>query len=170
MTAQPTQPLAPPLWQLVERMRALLAEVDEADGEVTAEVAAQLDALAPTLERKVEAYAGVYRQLEGEASACAAMAEHYTRRKERLLRQREQLRQRLCDGMRKMGLRKIEAPTATAAIQKSPPKLVITDENAARDRYPRVTVDVDKQALRAAVDAGECDCAHLEQSEYLRIK
>lgn len=168
----------PKLWEIVDAMRAVLARIDEADGEVTPEVDAELTALAPTLERKVEAYAGVYRQLEGEASACAAMAEHYTRRKERLMAQREQLRQRLYDGMKSMGLDRVKAPTATASIHDSPVKLVVTDEQAAiAAGWAKTVTILDRQRLKEALEADTCgaECArekyaHLEQSEHLRIR
>lgn len=161
--------------QLVDRMLELLAVVDECDGEVTPEIEAEFDALAPDLDAKAAAYSAVYRALEGQAAGDAAMAEMFTRRKERKLARRDALKRRLFDEMTRLGVRKLGGSTGGATIQKSAPALVLrANEVAIMQAGFRKTVEsVDRQVLRAAVEKGDAaamELAALEQSEHVRFR
>lgn len=168
---QEQRPLTLP--EIVSRYRELLHELELAGGEVTDEVAAELDALAPTLEDKVAAYAAVYRQLGRDAVACAEMSDHYGKRCVSLEKQRDGLQARLEASLRQLNLTRVKTPTATVWLQRaSKPRLVVKDEQAAISAgYWRDKRTLDTERLRADLERGEpCAFAELETTESLRIK
>lgn len=164
------------LYELVERMRLVLALVDERDGEIDDATGAELDALAASLDERVEAIAAVYRSLREESEACKRMAQPYLDRAKRKAQQAETLRLRLFAAMQECGRSKIETPTATASIQKSAPSVeLLVPEHEAPAKLParfletRTTVLKDK--LKSALQGGEAfDFARLVQGSHLRIR
>lgn len=164
-----------PLYMIADRILELLQAVDAADGEVTPDIAAQLDELTPTLDSKAEAYAIVYRALEAQASADAALAEYWTRRKEQKLAQRAALKQRLFAEMQRLGVTALGTPVAGARIQKSPPRLVLraSEADVMAAGYRRVVESVDRLRLLEALDAGDeiaKTLATLETGQHLRFR
>jgi hypothetical protein len=170
---KPISPLA--LYDLVERLRQIMGAVDDAEGEVCVELDLQLESLGVAFERKVEVYSGLITLLEAEASGCASLAERYQKRKESKLRLREQLRERLAGAMTALGQRKVATATATVYFQKSPPRMVLraNEIEVMAAGYKQTVESVDKQRLRADVEAGNetaLQLAALEQGETLRIR
>ncbi len=114
------------LMEIVEHFQSVLDEIDAADGEVTEETGAKLDALGLSLEAKGEGYAVIIGLLEEQATASRGLAKRYSERAGRKERQAKALKERLLLAMQATGRKKIETDTATLAIQKSPASLRIT--------------------------------------------
>lgn len=164
------------LYELVQRMTAVLDRIDEADGEVDDAAGAELDALAESLEERAEAFAAVCRALNEEAGACDRFARHYQQRSRRKTLQAERLKARLFAAMEACGRSKITTPTATAAIQKSPEALQLdVSEEEAIALAPAELVEVRRElrrdALKAALKEGASfTFARLIQGRHLRFR
>lgn len=164
------------LFELVQRMTAVLARIDEAEGEVDAAAGAELDACAESLEERVEAFAAVCRTLKEEAEACARFAAHYTERAKRKTDQAERLKARLQEAMDAAGRTKITTPTATAALQKSPPSLhlFVSEEEAikiAPAEYVETRKALRKDAIKAALLGGAAfKFARIVRGVHLRFR
>lgn len=114
------------LFELIERYRAALRDIDEAEGEINDEIGAELDALAASLPERAEAIAAVCRALNEEAEACDRLARPYVDRGKRKRAQADAMKARLKLAMEETGQTKIATPTATAALQKNPPSCELT--------------------------------------------
>lgn len=53
------------------------------------------------------------------------------------------------------GLRKLEQPDFTASLRSTPPKVIVTDEDALPDAFVKLTRTPDKLALREALARGD---------------
>jgi len=161
-----------PLFELVARTLDVLAEIDLADGEVSAAADDVLRELGVSLEERAEAYAAVCRLLGEEAEACDRFVETYQKRAKRKRAHADALKHRLFEAMLSLGIKRITGPTATAAIQKSAPSLeLLVAETEVPDRFARTRREVDKAAIKDALKGGEAiDWARLTQSEHLRFR
>lgn len=157
------------LMELVEHYQAVLDEIDAADGEVTEETGAKLDALGVSLEAKGEGHAVIIGMLEEAALASRGLAKRYADRAARKERQAKALKERLLMAMQATGRKKIETDTATLAIQKSPPSLRITGEvPRAYTKKPEPDTALIKAKL---VEGLVLDFAELETERvHLRIR
>lgn len=170
--AQPIES-APPrklsLMEIVEHYQAVLDEIDAADGEVTEETGAKLDALGVSLEAKGEGYAAVIAMLEEHAVASRGLARRYAERAARKERQAKALKERLLAAMQATGKKKIETDTATIAIQKSPPSLNITGpvpRAYCKEPEPNASLIKEKLAEGLALDFAEL----ITTNVHLRIR
>ena len=164
-----------PLYTLVERLRACLAVVDEQEGEVGPALDAELDALGLSFERKVEAYAGLIQVLDAEAAGCASLEARYAERKRAKLAQKDRLRGRMYEALKALEKRMVATATATVTIQATQAKLVLKagEIEIIQAGFAQTVVSVDRQRLRAAVEAKEADAcalAELQRGESLTIR
>lgn len=165
-------PAKPPsLFDIVERMRAILAAVDDAEGEVSELQEAELDALAGNLDEKAERYAGLVRVLEAEAEASKAVAKRYTDRAQRKAKHVERLKARLLEALKVAGAHSAGGPTGGAFLCASPPTVLITEPDMLipapfwRTHAPTV----DEAAIKQALLRGEkLDFAQLTRAEHIR--
>jgi len=160
------------LSEIVEGMLAIFARIDEAEGEVTDEVAVELDMLAASTEQKVEAYAALYYLLREEADACDRFVQRYTERAKRKRNHAEALRTRLFDAMQITGTKQIKAPTATATIQKSAPALeLLVPETEVPAEYVELRRHIRKDAITAALKNGVAlEFARMKSGSHLRFR
>jgi hypothetical protein len=165
----------PSLFAIVEHGLELLAELDEAEGEVSDELGSALDVLAVDITGRAEAYAAVARMLEAEADACERFVETYDAKAKRKRANVAKLKARLKEALEQLGMRKAVGPTGGAAIQRNGTSaLVITvPEHELEQRVPkellRKRVEIDREELKRRLQAGETfDFAHLETGTHLR--
>ena len=157
------------LMELVEHYQAVLDEIDAADGEVTEETGAKLDALGVSLEAKGEGYAVIIGMLEEAAVASRGLAKRYADRAARKERQAKALKERLLMAMQATGRKKIETDTATLAIQKSPPSLRITGpvpREYCKDPEPDTSFIKSKLSAGESLTFAELDATNV----HLRIR
>jgi hypothetical protein len=163
------------LYDIVQQVVSLLEEIDVADGEITPEVGARLDALFASREEKIDAYAAVCRLFIEEAEACKRYATSYTDRAAQKLERVKRLKLRLFDAMQQMQTTRIAGKTATAAIQvNGQASLELTTEEPPADapaEYVKVKREWDREAIRAALTEGkELSFATLKRGEHLRFR
>lgn len=171
-----------PLHELVDRVLTILTDVDAAEGEVSADQDAQLDALNLSIERKVEAYGAAYQQLGAGADANKALAAYYTRKAKQLDASGERLRERLHAELQRIGRDVVKTDTASARIQSSPDRLELEEQDEAVlfSRYgaeipPEFVVQpppkLNRKAVIDALKAGrEFTWAWLVKSTHLRFR
>lgn len=162
-----------PLFELVERYVDLLVKIDDAEGELTPELAAELEALEPQLERKVEAIAAVHAMLTEESEACDRLAKTYADRAKRKARNADVLKARCKDALDVIGVRKVATPTVTASLQANPPKveLLLADAELPDEAFV-ITRKVDLGGIKERLKAGEpCTYARLVSGgDHLRFR
>ncbi len=174
--AAPTPRQATSLYELVERMRIVLARVDELEGEVDDSTAAEMDALSSSLEERVEVIAAVYRALHEEAEACDRLARPYLDRAKRKRAQADALKLRLHAAMQECGRLKITTDTVTAAIQRNPAGVeILVPEHEAAAKLPAEYLEtrtvIRKDAIKAALLGGATlDFARLTTGTHLRLR
>ena len=78
-----------------------------------------------------------------------------TLRRGRFDQRAKKKRQIALGAMEQVGIRKIEQEDFTAFVKKSPPKLVVVDEEAIDNGWFEITYILKKKALKEAIQAGE---------------
>lgn len=152
-----------PLWALAPEYAAVLAEVMEADGDVTDEdLAARLDAIAGAFDTKVERCQLVFRHMSGDAAACKAFAEAvakpYQERAARLEAMAERMKKYVYAAMVAAGMDRVETPLGGARIQGNGgvlPVLFEGDAAALPPQFQRVTYEIDRAKVLEAHKAKE---------------
>lgn len=144
------------LYDIVDQLAEIEAQLEENGGELTPEIETRLDSLEADFEAKVERICGWRANLVATAKAYQEEADRLAARAKTLARTADGLRRYLQVQLERAGRTKLEAGTWRLAIQpNSQPSVIVTVEP---DRLPecfrRVTVDVDRRSLLDAVKAG----------------
>jgi len=163
-----------PLYEIAGDLRAVLDDIEDADGELDDVLERRWDAIAGEWAAKIEACAHVSRELDAEAATIRTEEKRLAARRHAVEARGERLRDYMRAELERVGERRVKTPLVTVAIQASPPRVVVDDEAQALLRYgveqmPRI----DKRTLAAALKAGDADAtsiAHLEQAERLAIR
>jgi hypothetical protein len=162
------------LYELTAQHRELekLLDGDEVPAEVVRDT---LEALEGDITAKSTSVAHVILNLEAFADQIKAAADAMTERAARVRRRAESVRAYLLLNMQATGIRKIEAPQFTIAVQNNPASVEIDELAVVPPQYmvtpPPPPPKPDKKALVAALKAGETiPGVWLRQGEHLRIK
>ena len=125
-------------------------------------------------EFKLEQYAKVVRNLEADAEALKNEAARLTNRRRVIENNVDRLKRIMFDSMKATGTNKIKGNILSVAIQKNGGKLPVVvdvDTSELPDDLVKVTEAPDLDAIRKALDTGDCEYAHYgERGESLRIK
>ena len=125
-------------------------------------------------EFKLEQYAKVVRNLEADAEALKNEAARLTNKRRVIENNVERLKSIMFDSMKATNTPKVKGNILSVAIQKNGGKLpVVVDVDTSKlpDELVKVTEVPDLDAIRKALDAGDCKYAHYgERGESLRIK
>lgn len=169
LTADPGPQRAPTLFEVVEQLRAVLQKIDDADGEVSDEDAAVLDALNAGLDQKAEAYHVVAVEALAQAEACKRMAAPYLERAKQHANRAERLKSRLFDALQLAGRSSAGGPTGGARLQLSPESVELLEGAKVPQDYLVVTAEPALAAIKAALKDGEkLGFARLVQNQHLR--
>lgn len=98
------------------------------------------------------------RCLEADCEALVAMEKRFKARREGKLAAVERLRDRVAHYMTEAGMPHLERPDFRASFRRTPPPLIVSDDvsaDALPDHVVKVLRQINKTALRAAVEAGE---------------
>jgi len=147
-------------------MLAALGEVDEQCLNDTWE------SLDGEFEDKADAYAKVMRNFTSDAETLKKEVERLAARRKSLENTVNRMKEQLYDAMKTCGKQMSKTAIFSFNIAKNPAKVVVDDVDKVPDKYliPQ-PAQIDKQAVKNFLASGqECDFAHLEQSESLRIR
>ena len=176
--------MARPLWELTAEISRLNDVLEEAEGDLSklgeseAAVAAWLDALADEQAAKLDGYVMLIRKLEAEADAAKAEEAEWAAK-----RRAREARAAYLTARLKGHLEKTNQPKVTTAIGRlisvvknggAVPMAIKpgTDPAALPEEFVRYVPELDRAAVRAALEAGrELDFAELlPRGTGLRIK
>lgn len=164
------------LFELTEDYLKLLqlAEDPETDPEALADT---MEGIQGALEDKLDAYAYVVSQLDGDIATADAEIKRLQEFKKGLVNNRDNVKKNMYSSMIALDVRKIKTAKHVFVIAKNGGKLpvVIYDEvkpEDVPDEYRVAKFDFDKDAIRAALENGDfIPFAELgERGESLRIK
>jgi hypothetical protein len=152
----------PTLLDIIDDARALEELLDELEGNVTGQenaVQAFLDETGDALTAKVDAYAGLIRQIEAFAATRKAEAKRMAELAKSDENRVKWLKERLLLAMDVMGETRIDGDRHRVSIAKNGgkvPVVVPDDVNALPDAFVRTVVrrDADKDAIREALERG----------------
>jgi hypothetical protein len=177
-TETDTQPKRRTLFALAADMLALHELLEECGGDITNEAtAAAVDAwFAENQERlgeKVDGYVALIREYEAREVALKAEADRLVSRRRTTQNAIEGLKTRLQVAMDAMGTAKIETDANTVTIQTAGGKasMELIDEAAIPEAFGQMTWTLDKEKVRAALEAGqEVPGARLKpRGKFLRL-
>lgn len=141
------------LFQLSTEWVALIAALEDAAGELTPEIQAAWDGLMADLGQSVDRYGHVLKSLEVQAVAHRDRAEYH----ERAARARDQakgrLKDRLCQVMQTMGVRKLPGEDFTGYLR-STDIVTIETEQEIPEMFWRVKRELDRVAIGKELKTG----------------
>jgi hypothetical protein len=145
------------LYEIPAALRTLEAQIEEAEGLLTPELEAQLDALSEEFESKAEYIAMLIREAKLEADKWRAEEERVSNRRRSLDRRAEGLTRYLHTHMTAMGKDKIPGQLLTLALQRNSQPTVAFDREAhwLPEEYRRVKFEMDAKRLREDYEAGK---------------
>jgi chromosome segregation ATPase len=156
--------MATTLLRISEDMAALDQLIEERGGDVTGieeEIAAWFSELGTARDQKIDNYCAFLRELELRISLRKAEAERLQARAKTDANTVEFLKARLKSFLEETNAGKIETERYTVSIAKNGGKLplILHDPNVRAAELPpayqRVSVDIDKEAIRADLEAGK---------------
>lgn len=163
------------LYEISGAICAIEDAIIASDGEITDEIAAQLDAMEGTFESKIESVAFAIRNMKTQADA----ARYEEQRIAALRKARDNGAARLTGYLQtcmEIAHRdKVDTPVFAIALQKSPPSVTVADVERLPAEFQRVipqTIEADKKALLAAYKAGAAlpDGVTITESHHVRIR
>jgi hypothetical protein len=145
------------LYEIPAALRTLEAQIEEAEGLLTPELEAQLDALSEEFESKAEYIGMLIREAKLEADKWRAEEERVSNRRRSLDRRAEGLTRYLHTQMTAMGKDKIPGQLLTVALQRnSQPTIGFEgDPNELPARFRRFRVELNAMEVREALQAGQ---------------
>jgi hypothetical protein len=163
------------LYDLSTEMRAVMAELEELAGELTPELEARLDAIEGDIRKRIDATCAAVLELDALAAAAKAEADRMMRLASRRGAAANRLRAHTLRCMELAQLRRVDGSRFTVTTRANPPRVVV---DALPTALPacfireRVSLSPDKQAIAAALRAGEDlrGIAHTETSSRLEIR
>lgn len=161
------------LYQLADAYREAMALLEETEGEITPEIEAALDAAGGAFVEKVDAVAAMVRMHEADAERFAEEERFFARKRAAAEARARWLKDYLRRALESAGEKKVKGERFTVAIHASPPSvaLLVDDPQQLPEVFRRVRVEVDKSAIKAALEAGqELEFAELRRSNHVRIR
>lgn len=148
MTAQPQ-----PLYAIADHWVEVLRKIEDAEGELTPDLIAELDALQEAFPKKAEKVALFVKNLEALAQAAALESARLKTLAQSRENAAERLKKYLMDNLRKLELTNVTTPLAKIRIQRnsvpsvsvSSPSLEVGEEVPVR--YQRVSITLDRKQV-----------------------
>lgn len=158
------------LYEINSNYSNWLAKAQEADGELTPEMLAELDQINIDADTKHEAYAVIIKQFKGEADLLKAEEDRLIERRRQKERDIERLTERLTSSMQFFGKEKFETPKCKISFRTSK-CIEITDESLIPDIYFKIEKKPLKSEIKAAIGEGkEVAGAVLVEKKNIQIK
>jgi hypothetical protein len=162
------------LYEIPAALRQLENKIEEAEGLLTPELEAELDALGEEFDRKAEFVAMLIREAKLEADKWKAEEERVSSRRRSLDRRAEGLTRYLHEQMTAMGRDKIPGDLLTVAIQRNSQPTVSFDREPhwLPEEYRRVEFRMDAKKIREDHEAGKPlpEGIHIHHGTHVRIR
>ena len=158
------------LYNITEEQIALMNAIEEAEGELTPELEAQLAinednfiAKSNDYTKMIQYYKGFAEQAKAEKMRVAALQQQAERNVERMTNM-------LVTAMQAFGRDKVTTDTAILSLRHSQ-ALIVDDEAAIPNEFKTFEVKVDKTGIKTAIKAGNAiNGAHIQENVSLQIK
>lgn len=160
------------LYELTGEWLRLLDIAEEDDDPVALQDT--LETLEGEIQDKVDSYCAVIRKLDSDIDYCTNEIHRISDRINAMIRNKDLIKQHLQNTMEITGQYKIKTKLNTVSIQRNggylPVILDVEQDDLPKDCFKTIET-VDYKAIRAKLDAGECDFAHYaERGRSLRIR
>ena len=158
------------LYELTGIYADLYRQATDGDGDLPDSAFESLGQMHGEIEHKVEACCQVLRNLESDRDALKAEADRFAKRAKSAGNAADRLKGYVLSCLQAADIHSVEAGVFRVAVAQSPPALKIDDE-AVPSNYKRLVSEVDKAAVKAALERGEnVPGAALVRGTHLRIK
>lgn len=159
----------PKLYELSSQYNQIfLTMTEESDFEQLEET---LTAIEEEFEVKAENIAKLIKSLDGDIKAYKEEVDRLSARKKAIENHQDRMKAYLESNMKALGKEKVKGNVFTIAMQNNPPKAVIDDESVVPELYKTYEIHISKKELLEDMKQGEeIPGAHMEQSQYLRIR
>lgn len=159
------------MYELTDNFMAVLEMAS--DPEIPPEaIADTLEGIEGEIELKAQSYAIIIKELEGEAVKLKTEETRLLSKRKSLENNIKRIKDNLFNAMKITGKEKFKTDLFSFGVQKSPAKLVIDDLSLIPKKYyVEQAPKLDEQRLKLDLKSGiECEYAHLEQGEHVRIR
>lgn len=159
------------MYELTDNFMAVLEMAS--DPEIPPEaIADTLEGIEGEIELKAQSYTIIIKELEGEAVKLKTEETRLLSKRKSLENNIKRIKDNLFNAMKITGKEKFKTDLFSFGIQKSPAKLVIDDSSLIPEKYyVEQAPKLDEQRLKSDLKSGiECEYAHLEQGEHVRIR
>ena len=145
------------LYEMPAAMRALEDKIEQAEGVLTPELEAELDALGEEFDRKAEYIAMLIREAKLEAEKWRIEEERVSARRMSLERRAQSLTAYVHSQMQAMGRQKVDGKLLSVSLQQNSTPSIVYEQLPADlpERYKRVRVEVNGRAIIDAYKAGQ---------------
>lgn len=173
------------LYEIPKAYDDIFASLNE-DGEITEDIAAQLDAINDVLQTKVENICHFVLDLQQDVEAIDSEIKRLQGRKKTFNNKVDWLKNYLLTNLQRLDMKKVETPTVTATVQNNPPAVRVTGDippeyktaklNMPGNLVPQdldqyAVYEPDKTKIKNDIKAGkDVPGAELFQDVSLRIK
>lgn len=161
------------LYEIPDRLREIEGQIIEAEGEITPEIEAELDALDEAFDRKVEYIALLSREARAEAVAVKQEEDRLRARRTAAENRERYMKDYLQACLTKAGMERVEGQRAKIRIQQNsrPSIRWIGEEEAIPQGFRRERVSVDGDAVYEAWKAGVVlpEGFQVEVGSHLRV-
>jgi hypothetical protein len=169
----------PSLYELTQEMKELddlLERAENPDDPAIFDAIQRALALHDERERKVDAYCSLIAELSARAAVRKAEADRLAENARRQESKVKALKLRLLESFNTLGIGKLETERFTVSVAKNgglvPLEMDPTlDPATLPEKFQKITVSADNQAIRVALEAGPLEFAKLgERGQHVRIK
>ncbi len=143
------------LYDMAQDISAALDRVDEAEGEITPELAFDLDTLDAKLEDKIDACCGRIRGWDLEAKAIREEEQRLAKRRKALENKQRSLREYVMHCLDIAQKDAVKGLRFSVRVGTTRPSVQVVDASALPERFVELVPKPDKAAIKAALDAGE---------------
>lgn len=151
------------LYLLSDAYRLAVAELDDAEGEVSDELAVRLDAITDAIGVKIDACLALAAEAEREAESFAAEASRLVKLSKAAANRQESLRAYVLRSMLSANIPKLAGTRFKVAVSPGRERVVVDDVERLPESCRRVKVEPDKTVIRTLLDVGaDVPGAHLE--------
>ena len=156
------KPTSPRLIDIIEAVKAVEAELIGNGGELTEDIEARIADNDAALEDKLDAYAGAIQYVKSQEDMLKAEAKRLSDRARSYANSREQMRSRMADAMRLLGVHSVKTASHSFSFRSTESWSVDTDRIASCQRQLLLArslasevLKVDLASLKKAVAIGE---------------
>lgn len=127
-----------------------------------------LESIDLAIEEKADGYAKLIRNQEASSKAFDEEIKWMRERKQAIDNNIKRMKLSLENAMVEIGKTKFKTDLFSFNIQKNQPSVVIIDETLVPDKFKKITIDFDKNAIKKAEE--DVPGVEIKQSESLRIR